>query len=69
MVSEVRKDEQKRLIAEGNTQAAALLKGSKYILMTTAETRRQKEKDAEAEEVIPRGANYSRNLRQFRSLA
>lgn len=39
-VSEVRKDEQKRLIAEGNTEVAALLKGSKYILMTTAETRR-----------------------------
>ncbi|MEE8792626.1 MAG: ISL3 family transposase [Erysipelotrichaceae bacterium] len=56
VVSEVRKDEQKRLIAEGNTEAAALLKGSKYILMTTAETRRQKEKDAEAEKVISRGA-------------
>ena len=57
VVSEVRKEEQKRLIDEGNTEAAKALKGSKYVLMMSAETRNQKEKDAKAEKVIARGSN------------
>lgn len=55
VVSEVRKDEQKRLIAEGRPEAAAALKGTKYILMTSEETRKQKEKDAMDNKVISRG--------------
>ena len=57
VVSEVRKEEQKRLIDEGNTEAAKALKGSKYVLMMSAETRNQKEKDAKAEKIIARGSN------------
>ena len=55
VVAEVRKDEQKRLKAEGNTEAADDLKHTKYILMSTKETRRQKEKDAKKGRVISRG--------------
>ena len=57
VVSEVRKEEQKRLIEEGNTEAAKALKGSKYVLMTSAETRKQKEKDAKAGKTIARGSD------------
>ena len=39
VVSEVRKDEQARLIAEGRPKEAERLKRSKYTLMTTEETR------------------------------
>lgn len=42
VVSKVRKEEQKRLIEEGNTEAAKALKGSKYVLMTNTETSKQK---------------------------
>ena len=57
VISEVRKDEQKRLIEEGNPEAAKALKGSKYILMTTEKTRKQKEKDAKEGRVISRENN------------
>jgi transposase len=60
VVSEIRKDEQKRLIAEGRPEAAAALKGSKYILMTNKETRKQKEKDARENKVVSRGAELFR---------
>ena len=46
VISAVRKDEQKRLIAEGHPEAAAALKGSKYILIENSETRTQKDQDA-----------------------
>ena len=39
VISEVRKDEQRRLIKEGRKEEAKALKGTKYILMTKAETR------------------------------
>ena len=55
VVSEVRKDEQRRLIAEGRPEEAAALKGSKYILLTSTETRKQKEKDAKENKVVARG--------------
>ena len=47
VISEVRKDEQKRLIQEGRLEDAARLKGSKYILTTSAETRRQNDNKEE----------------------
>lgn len=57
MISEARKDEQRRLIKEGNKEAAEHLKNSKYILMTSEKTRARKEKDAKNGKVISRGSN------------
>lgn len=57
VISEVRKDEQRRLIKEGNEEAAEHLKNSKYILMTSEKTRARKEKDAKNGKVISRGSN------------
>ncbi len=54
VMSAVRKDEQNRLKAEGNTEAANDLKHTKYILMSTKETRKKKEKDARKGRVISR---------------
>lgn len=48
VVSEIRKDEQRRLQEEGDVEAAKALKGSRYILMSKRST--LKEKDAEAAE-------------------
>ena len=47
VVDRVRKDEQSRLISEGNTEGARSLKGSKYILMSTKEARERKDREAE----------------------
>jgi transposase len=55
--SEVCKEEQKRLIEEGNTEAAKALKGSKYVLMTNTETSKQKEKAAKAGKIIAKGSD------------
>ena len=46
VINEVKKDEVKRLIEEGDLEAAKSLKGSKYILMSNKETLRQKDQDA-----------------------
>lgn len=46
VVSEVRKDEQRRLIAEGDIDAAKALKGSKYILTSKRATLEAKDLDA-----------------------
>ena len=43
VISEVRKDEQKRLSDEGNFEAAKALKGTKYILMSNRSTLREKD--------------------------
>ena len=47
VVDKVRKDEQARLLKEGNTEAARSLKGSKYILMSAKDTRERKDMEAE----------------------
>ena len=47
VISEVRKDEQKRLREEGNDKAADDLKHSKYILMASKETRKKHDKDVQ----------------------
>ena len=57
VVSKVRKEEQKRLIEEGNTEAAKALKGSKCVLMTNTETSKQKEKAAKACKIIVKGSD------------
>ena len=56
VISEVRKDEQNRLIKEGRTEEATRLKGSKYILTTSAETRRQNDHPDE----LPKGKKKRR---------
>lgn len=55
VISEVRKDEQRRLREEGLEDEARALKRTKYILMTTASTRRDKDRDARAGKVVSRG--------------
>lgn len=50
VVAEVRKDEQRRLIAEGNTEAAKKLKRTKYIL--SASRRTLEKMDAEADKPV-----------------
>ncbi|MGN0893862.1 MAG: transposase [Succinivibrio sp.] len=56
VVSEVRKDEQRRLTDEGDTAAANALKGSKYILTSKRETLKAKDQDAKEGKVISRGS-------------
>ena len=52
VIAEVRKDEQKRLIAEGNIEAAKALKGAKYIMQSSATTRAERSADAREGKVI-----------------
>lgn len=56
VVSEVRKDEQRRLYEEGNVEAAEALKRTKYILTSKRSTLQKKDRDAESERVIHRGS-------------
>ncbi len=46
VIGAVRKDEQRRMIAEGDEEGAKLLKGSKYILTSSRETLRRKDEKA-----------------------
>ena len=55
VISAVRKDEQRRLRDEGLEDEAKALKGSKYILMTKASTRREKDRGAREGKVVSRG--------------
>ena len=55
VVSEVRKDEVRRLRAEGLVEEAKALKDSKFILMASEGTRKQKDKDARDGKVVSRG--------------
>lgn len=57
VVSEVRKDEQKRLIEEGDLEAAKSLKGSKYILTSKRSTLQRKDIEALEEKVISKGSD------------
>ena len=56
VVSEVRKDEQKRLYEEGNIEAAKSLKRTRYILMSNRSTLQKKDADAASERVIHKGS-------------
>ncbi len=56
VVSEVRKDEQRRLYAEGNEEAAKSLKKTRYILMSKRSTLQKKDKDARLERIIHKGS-------------
>lgn len=56
VVGEVRKDEQKRLIEEGNEEAAQDLKGSKYVLTSSRSHLKELDKNAKDGKVISRAA-------------
>jgi transposase len=56
VVSEIRKDEQRRLLAEGDHQAAQSLKRSKYILTSSKKTLQKKDDQAERGKVISKSS-------------
>ena len=56
VVSEVRKDEQRRLYEEGNISAARALKKTRYILMSNRSTLQKKDNDAESDRIIHKGS-------------
>ena len=56
VVSEVRKDEEKRLKDEGNLEGAKLLKKTKYILTSSRETLQKKDEEARENKVISKGS-------------
>lgn len=56
VVNEVRKDEIKRLNEEGRFDEAKSLKNSKYILMSSTDTLKQKAKEAKDQIVISKGS-------------
>ena len=57
VVSEVRKDEQRRLIAEGDIEAAKALKKTRYILMSSRDTLQKKDNDAVNQKVVSKGSS------------
>ena len=57
VVSEVRKDEQRRLLKEGNVEAAKALKKTRYILMSSRKTLQAKDAEAKEGRVIHKGSN------------
>ena len=56
VVSEIRKDEQRRLIDEGDVEAARALKKTKYILMSNRATLQKKDQEAAESRIIHRGS-------------
>ena len=56
MVSEIRKDEQRRLYDEGNFEGARQLKRSKYILTSSRKTLQKKDQEARDGKVISKGS-------------
>ena len=56
VISEVRKDEQKRLYEEGNIDAARSLKKTRYILVSKRSTLQKKDEEADAGKVIHKGS-------------
>ena len=55
VVSEIRRDEQRRLIEEGQPEAAAKLKKTKYILTSSRQTLQRKDEEAAEVKVIAGG--------------
>jgi len=56
VVSEVRKDEQKRLYAEGDIEGAKALKKTKYILTSNRSTLQKKDEEADNDTIIHKGS-------------
>lgn len=57
VVSEVRKDEQRRLYEEGNIEAAISIKKTRYILMSSRKTLQAKDADAREGRQIHKGSS------------
>lgn len=57
VVSEVRKEEQRRLYEEGNVEAARALKKTRYILMSSRKTLQSKDADARDERPVHKGSD------------
>ncbi|AMC94605.1 transposase [Erysipelothrix larvae] len=57
VINEVRKDEQNRLKNEGNIEAAAALKKTRYILMSSRETLIRKDNEARNGKIIKEGSS------------
>ena len=57
VVDNIRKDEQKRLIKEGNLEAAKKFKNSKYILVSSRDTLIKKDQEVKENKVISKGNN------------
>ena len=57
VVGEVRKDEQRRLFAEGDAQGAQSLKRSKYILSSSRQTLERKDQEAENGKILCKGSS------------
>jgi transposase len=57
VVGEIRKDEQRRLLAEGDVKGAQSLKKSRYILTSSKRTLVKKDKEAEEEKIISKGSS------------
>lgn len=56
VISNIRKDEQKRLKEEGNETAAKILKRSKYILCSNRNTLKRKDNEVKENKVISKGS-------------
>jgi len=56
VISEIRKDEQARLLKEGNHKAARALKKSKYILMSSKETLKKRDTESSSGKVRHKGS-------------
>ncbi len=57
VVGQIRKDEQSRLIAEGDEKAAKSLKGSRYILTSSKQTLARKDQEAEDGKILSKGSS------------
>lgn len=57
VVSEVRKDEQRRLISEGKDDEAKSLKKTRYILMSSRKTLMKKDEDAKQSRIVHKGSS------------
>lgn len=56
VVAEVRKDEQRRLLQEGNDEAARALKKTRYILTSSRDTLQRKDQEARDGKIISKGS-------------
>ena len=57
VVGQIRKDEQRRLIAEGDEKAAKSLKGSRYILTSSKQTLARKDREAEDGKILSKASS------------
>lgn len=58
VISEIRRDEQRRLKEEGNEEGYKSLKGSRYILMSKRSTLQRKDEEARKGKIISKGSSF-----------